>query len=135
MENPCIATLSTSIRGLIDRQSDRFTTATRRALGPPEGWCEDSLAWLCMEHYPFSRRNPSFLQQGADNTGSRAATEAAADLQRNSEAKKTHADMYRRALGEDGVDVGTRVEFKPATSFLLQINELVEAEPFCTPGA
>lgn len=135
MENPCIATLSTSIRGLIDRQSDRFTTATRRALGPPEGWCEDSLAWLCMEHYQFSRRNPSFLQQAARNTVSLAPAGIAAELQRNFEEEKTHAEMYRRALGEVGVDVETRVEFKPTTSFLHQINELVEADPFCTLGA
>jgi hypothetical protein len=135
MQNFNIDTLSMNVRGLIDRQSDRFTTAARSALGAPAGWDEEGLAWLCMEHFQFSRRNPSFLQQAARNTMSLASKGIADELQRNFEEEKTHAEIYRRALGEVGVDVDTRVEFKPTTSFLGLINDLVEADPFCTLGA
>jgi hypothetical protein len=135
MEDHHIETLPTDVRNLIDRQSDHFTSTTRAAVGDPRDWSEHGLAWLCLEHFQFSRRNPSFLQQAANNTRALTPKGISDELERNFEEEKTHAEIYRRALGDIGIEVAARVEFAPTTMFLDKINKLVEGDPFVTLGA
>jgi hypothetical protein len=130
-----IVGLPSSVQGRIDHESDRFTTTTRLALGSPADWHDDVLGWLCMEHYQFSKRNPSFLQQAAVNTSSLLEQGIAKELQRNFEEEKTHSEMYRRALAETGINVETHIEFTPTTIFLDEVQKLVEGDPSRTLGA
>lgn len=119
----------------IDEQSDRFTTATRAAIGDPDTWSAEALAWLCMEHFQFSKQNPVFLKQAAHNTEQLPEPGISAELRRNFEEEKSHAQIYHRALADIGVDVETRREFAPTTQFLQQIAALVDADPSRTLGA
>lgn len=122
-------------RQLIDEQSLQFTSSTRAALGAPGAWPVEALAWLCTEHFQFSFRNPAFLLRAASNTLALQPAGIAEELKRNYEEERSHAEIYRRALSDVGIDVEARKEFKPTTEFLAFINDLVESNPSRVVGA
>jgi hypothetical protein len=114
----------------IDRINDEFTGAVKARLLPAVSTMDvDTLEWLVMEHYQFSRANVGFLEKAVDSTRAFAEPGVSVELRRNADEEDGHAAMYRQAMRDIGTDVDTRAEFAATTAFLSRVDELCAPDP------
>lgn len=124
----------TDVETYIDSRNLAFIDEAKSQLKNLNQYSTEALEWLMMEHYQFSFRNTQFLADAAEVAAGFDTDAVQKELTRNLREENGHAVIYKAALKQVGLDVETRVEFTPTTSFLDTIGELSAAQPSAVLG-
>jgi hypothetical protein len=119
----------TTASAAIDETNRLFTSHVKSQLKDLDGFTEQGLEWLMLEHFQFSNTNPGFLAATAAATQRLAPKGVAAELLRNFREEDGHAAIYKRALAEIGSPVEARRAFAPTQEFLAGIERLTQGTP------